>query len=632
MSRGVPSTSWAMSLAGTDHRYRFLCFDLDVKTPAAADQMPRDLQLLTSLLDELRIAYVVCVSGPTGGRHVWVALSDHQDAAAVAQLGRLAKASLPTLDYGMLSNPVAGCARPPGAPHRLGGASVPVAGSLDALRAPSTSNADFQALTDRFAELALARPAESEQSAPETGPLPVDEHGRLYLPGARRDLSPDVAAAVDTAVTGDASATLWKILLGAAAARWRHADVAALVMEGKPGLERVRTIPGATGRVARPRGGSKSPAAVLRTEWDKAVRQIASSGAQGSDPTFESRAAAIATHVRELQERADASVGRWQRGAGPTERRILDVLSVLALQAVNARVEADIRRLAVLAGIGRETARTALRSLASDGWIVRAAVAEGPHGALWSIDPKNVLHRESDPSRSQADTPRGSAERETLLQTLTRRIHAATHDVFSHGGSLGLRTGNLFARLTEQPSPTPAIAAGLGVSVGWVASRLSVLGQFGLAEHHVEGWTVPGVDRRGAVAELLNVAGRLEARRRRYDVERELWAWWRAEEEWMSTPPHKRRRRPGPTQLALLPDAGTNRHGAHPRRADGTADYRVARAIIEGVPVETAVARAGDAASTVEEIIGRVLGGRLVATEPVHAEIPHDSRALVLTA
>lgn len=39
--------------------------------------------------------------------------------------------------------------------------------------------------------------------------------------------------------------------------------------------------------------------------------------------------------------------------------------------------------------------------------------------------------------------------------------------------------------------------------------------------------------------------------------------------------------RPGPGQLTLFPEPGTNTYGAHPRRADGRADYRAARTLIE---------------------------------------------------
>ncbi len=622
MSAGMPSTTWAMNLAGTDGLYRFVCFDLDAKTPEAAERVPADLQQLTQLLDELRIAYVVCASGPTGGRHVWIALAEHQAGDRVAQLARFARAMLPTLDITPLSNPATGCVRPPGAPHRSGGASVLLQGTIDTLRVATTTGADIAALLGRLEAIAAAQ-APDPDTMPAAGPLPVDDHGHIYLPGARRPLAAAAAVALDDqdAALGDASATLWTILLGAAAARWRHEDVAVLVND-RPGLEHVRTVRDRSGRARRPLRGPNSAAAVLRRQWDKAVRQIASSDRQGSDPTFEARAAAIAAHVRGLQARADAAHGRWHHHrSGPADRRVLDVLSALALEAVSCRLEADIRRVALLAGIGRETARTALQRLARDGWIAQAAEAAGPHAAHWTIDPQNVFPRETDPTWSQADPPRGSAERSSLLRDLHTRTSAARHDVFTPSRALGLRTGNLYARLTDTPQTSGTLALQLGAPLGWVVDRLIVLELHGLARADSNGWTMPAEDLRDAIAVVLEVDGRLEARRRRYELERELWAWWQAEQVWMNTPPHKReRRRPGPGQLALLPDVGTNRHGAHPRREDGTADFGLARSYIEHPALHTTVP--GPVPVTgVDRLVAEILGGCLVRTER-HGRVP----------
>lgn len=134
------------------------------------------------------------------------------------------------------------------------------------------------------------------------------------------------------------------------------------------------------------------------------MRYVAASDRQiGDDPTFDRRADAIAAHVRDVQARADAAAGRWARGGGPADRRILDVLCALALHALSGSLEADTRRLALLAGVGRETARTALLRLSEDGWIAQTAAADGPRAAHWTIDPQSALHSNSDHARSQAD-------------------------------------------------------------------------------------------------------------------------------------------------------------------------------------------------------------------------------------
>ena len=83
----------------------------------------RSREDLLDLLDRAGADYLVAESGPGGGRHVWAALAEPVDAETVAGLARLMRHLCPTLDLAPLTNPATGCVRPPGAPHRAGGAS-----------------------------------------------------------------------------------------------------------------------------------------------------------------------------------------------------------------------------------------------------------------------------------------------------------------------------------------------------------------------------------------------------------------------------------------------------------------------------------------------------------------------------
>ncbi|MFX5752086.1 hypothetical protein ABTE32_21945, partial [Acinetobacter baumannii] len=83
-------------LAGPDQRFRLLAFDLDAHgDPAAA---ARDADVLSGLLSDVGLPHVLCESGPTGGRHLWVGLAESVDAETVATLARLARHVCPTLD------------------------------------------------------------------------------------------------------------------------------------------------------------------------------------------------------------------------------------------------------------------------------------------------------------------------------------------------------------------------------------------------------------------------------------------------------------------------------------------------------------------------------------------------------
>ena len=111
-----PRTPWAVHLADATGRDRLLCVDLDAKGSSVA--AAGDATQFGELVSELGIEHLVCASGPTGGRHVWIGLRDALDAEAVRALAYLLKAWLPSLDVAPLTNPTSGCARPPGAPHR----------------------------------------------------------------------------------------------------------------------------------------------------------------------------------------------------------------------------------------------------------------------------------------------------------------------------------------------------------------------------------------------------------------------------------------------------------------------------------------------------------------------------------
>ena len=282
--------------------------------------------------------------------------------------------------------------------------------------------------------------------------------------------------------------------------------------------------------------------------------------------------ARITDTVRALQTRADTAPGRWQRGGGPADRRVLDTLHTLALTAVTAEIEADTRRIALTAGIGRETARVALHRLTTDGWIRQTRQAAGVHGATWTIDPTGILHNLDNTARSQAATRpagAGAAERTLLTRELEQRTALARHDTFSCNHALPHSAGNRYARLSPT-RPTPATnAADL--------DDLERLRQHGLVQHSPHGWTRAPDSLRDRIATRLGINGRLETRKHRYLAERDVWSWWQAEHDWMRTPRTQRDRRSPATQVPLWQTPGDSRYPRHPRRPDGRADYAAAR-------------------------------------------------------
>jgi len=572
-----PGAPWAVYLADDAGAFRLLAFDFD----AGKGDPAADADTLCGWLEQARLPHVLACSGPSGGRHVWLALAEGLAAGTVDVLARLVRARLPSLDIAPLANPVTGCVRPPGAPHRAGGVSRVLSGDLAILTAPSVSAAGVGRLLEQLTAARL-EPATPVDPAAR---LPTDRAGRLYLPGVRRELPPASAAALaGEADAADASAVLRRVLAGAAAARWRCADIAALVARS-PGLEHLRSQgqgPGAPRRVRSPAECGR----VLSRQWDRAVRWVAAHprAAAEQDPTFEPRAAALAAVVDAVQARADAAAGRWAGPGGPADRRVLDAICVLSLQAMSGPVEADIRRLGLLCGIGRETARTALIRLSTGGWLARLCPADGPRAAVWILS-QGLSTATDVPGRSQAD-PRppgaGSAERNRWIVLLRTRLSAAAHDVFTPAGGLGHATGQLYATLTAKPVSIGQLAHRLGSTADETGYRLGLLRAVRLARRTPAGWCVVRGDRRDRAALHLGVAGRLADRARRYALEREAWVWWGEELAWMHAPRRApASRRSGLGQLTVVDPAGTPpARPPHPRRGDGRADFAAARQVL----------------------------------------------------
>ena len=579
----APAGPWAMYLTDARRRYRYLGLDFDAHGGGAAEAAS-DAETIAAALEQAGIAHVVCESGPSGGRHVWVGLAEPAGPGLVRHLAHSLKLVAPSLDVTPLLNPATGCLRPPGAPHRNGGASRVIAGDLTILTRPTTTPGQLTELASRLnGHTRGTEPADEPYQRP-TGPaqLPVDEEGRPWLPGPRRPLPAKSRTALDNPIepAADASYVLYIICLGAAAAHWHWRDLVSLV-DTAPGMEHARTqrITDRT-RCRRPTYGQQAPEAALGRVWQAACQWVATHERRtGDDPTFDGRAETIAALIEQIQSRADASPGRWTRGGGPADRRVLDALCLWTLQAVRPDIEADTRRLALASGLGRETARTALHRLADDGWITQTSPAAGRHAPTWTIDPQNNIHSAVSTTRAQgASRPAGAGAtwRRLLIDRLTQRQDHAAHDVFT-GHPHRIAAGNLYARLNDPETTVEVFLPD--------AERLL---QAGLITRTVDGWRRSGRRVLDRAARALGVEGVLDTRRRRYALERQLWDWWCTEHEWMTALGRHRRRRQPLAQAAFQFGQSWDRWPPYPRRPDRRADHRRAAALIRTGELEPA--------------------------------------------
>lgn len=587
-----PNGPWAMYLA--DHRgYLFVCFDLDAGKGNAAHDAGR----LSLWLDELNIEHLVAVSGPAGGRHVWIALDEAIDPALIRELADLAGSLLPSLDKSPLSNPETGCVRPPGAPHRHGGASAIARGAIATLQRAGTTVDQLALLRDFLVDAGAEIP---------TAPISIirgmdrDDDGHPYLVGQRREPSARIRAMLTDVPAADTSTTQGAVLAGLARARWRYGDVAAL-LEHSPALEHARSRPSVGGRAPVPPHVARRR---LAADWQRAVYYVAASPAAGDsqDQDFQERAIAVTRAVRAAETRAESMPGRWgldglsrparaARGRY-SHRAVLRAVCLYLVQAARHVVEVDVRRLARDTGYGREACRLALIALSTaedpqdveSAWLVRVDPAEGAHGATYRLS-ERFSTATDDPKWSQAAMrpapSAGTDARTWWLNELARALEVLNHDTFAAPRSLGRSAGRVYAALSpDVPRTTLELSTASGIPAGQVRRSLRRLTWYRLSGRTSAGWIRPDVDARDQAAELLEVDGYLEARTARYDVERGTWAWWQAEVNWMRSRNKRRRRRRAPTGVALFPQNDRPDYPAYPRTRDRRADHAAARALV----------------------------------------------------
>ena len=579
----APTTPWLVRMADESGIFRLLCFDFDGKeagvvSPDLMERAVDDCDALSRILDRLGIAHVVCQSSGTGGRHIWVALQGGAPAGTVAALAGAAHANYATLDHGMLCNPREGGARPPLAPHRDGSSSTVLRGHLAGLLAPSATSSDLTALTS---VLDAARPAPRPADTKPSGPIDI----RYSAP---RPLSAWGQGHMATVNGGsNASWTGFMCLLAAASAGWTLAEVEKESLTA-PGMEHYRTKNTSRG-TRKPRSPAEARARLER-QWAKAQQYSALQAplARSQAPSDFTDLGIIVDTVDDLLTRFRVSPGRWgQSEAAISQRSILTAVAYLSLQTGKRTVAASIRDLALMVGLSRDTARRALTALAADGFLVRVALAEGGNAAEWGLIPKFSTAPRTVASQP-LDNPRPPSElfnlRTSLVTTLERELTDGRHDLFTRPG-LGHLAGKTYALLAQHPALTIDTAARLlGVSTRHTATILSRLRTHRLIVKHADGWARAKQDLRDKAAHIVGVAGLLLDRARRYQAERDVWAWWQAEVTTMNAGP---RRRPKGVHVSSRPlFRDTNAPGErvwprYPRSSTQRGDHRSARELVD---------------------------------------------------
>lgn len=593
MSARPPAGPFAMYLADTSGAFRFIAFDLDAKrAEGGAAAVREDAALLAQLLDEAGLAFLVASSGPTGGLHLWVPVNDPRvagaPAALVRRIARAAARRCPTLDVAPLLNVRTGCVRPPGAPHRAGGYSRLIEPVDPAAAAAYCSAANSISKLEKLADLLGAASDEEDPDAAVavagSGGLVDTEAVRLV--GRRRPMSPSTAALLAQAPSGDASAHLARIFTGLALARWSATDVERLVAEQPhaPGLEHLRTN-GNGGRGRRVRGVAEQRATVGR-QWARMVAFAARlpRREQTSRDTPEVRA--LVERTAAIRE-ATHDAAWWHKEAGPSDRKAILFVAMMALEALSDTVEVDCRRLADACGMTPSTASRALRRLILDGRLVRAVAGEGRRAHAyrlvpvqdWTITRVRDLPDQSQSAGGTQATPAPvdagpTLSREALLGLIRSRLEHAAHDVWTEPGVA--RTGGLGRHLeataaalvedTDSPHPYDVnlLVTRTGHRLDRLLAHVTTLGTYGLVRLDEHERLRPAPERYDRAARRLRTAGTRARRWARYEAERLAYAAWCDE--------LARLRAPRGSVAAMF--AARRRY---PRTDDGRPDHAVAR-------------------------------------------------------
>lgn len=553
-----PNVPWALHLTDSNNQYKLLAFDFDTATHGPGVALA-DADRLAHELTELGVRHLRTTSGPTGGQHLWVSLSEATQPVDVKTLAHALSAHYPSLDISPLCNPVTGAVRGPGAPHRAGGHALPclrghaLSEALAAMR-PGTPSAVIGWLLARH-----PHPTPLSGAARRSTQIRIIESAdgpRLDRP--RRSLSARTRLLMATPLSKDCdrSTVAFSILLGMARSGRTLKDVEAALTA--PGLIRLYEDKNA--------GHSFT----LAKQWSRAIEAaavFAPSVVDVHSDTWDELDAQLDTIVDALHRNSAA----FARPGGPSDERILHALVQLARTARTTTLDIDCRRLAHATGLDASTISRRMRALEAAAWVSQVQAGSGTAGATWKLNPPPAEYCTGATQVEHAPAP---PPPDTLL------AHHA-HDLWTPAPGLGPAYARIHLYLISGIDDTPGLAAVTGYSHRTVESAKKAFARLRLLPTSRSTAQTRRLQLHTA-AQQIGVSGVLATRALRHVTERELFAWWTDELEWRR---NRGKKRSGPRRYAsgtiALPIETTprGRYGRFPT-IGGRADYTTARRIV----------------------------------------------------
>lgn len=116
ITKALPARPAAVMIHGADGTVSTLCLDLDT-SKALQDVVDTDAAAISTLLTSCGLRFVADHS-PSGGRHIYIPLTDRLAAEDARELVEALSTRFPSLDPGPHQNVTEGCIRPPGSWHK----------------------------------------------------------------------------------------------------------------------------------------------------------------------------------------------------------------------------------------------------------------------------------------------------------------------------------------------------------------------------------------------------------------------------------------------------------------------------------------------------------------------------------
>lgn len=554
--KNIPEYPVASYLADRAGNYRLLAFDFDVGR-YGRDAVDVDWSILAKVLDDLGVPHLVVRSGPAGGVHIWVRVSDSgAEPALVVGVARAIRAHLPTLDITPLSNPQTGAVRIPGSPHRSNGHATPLLNGTDLVRALHRMDTDpappelVQWLHARFPTQHRldSEPAMAAQLG--IGLIGVGSTQRLNR--AKTELSPQTKILLQSPLpsSADRSAVAWTIILGMAASGWCWKQVARELHQ--PGLTRLRQDH-RQGESRAIKQWHKALTTAARTAWPRAA----------PDRPDEDQ---VTDLIAGATQSMFANPHHWARRGFESAQRVLSAFLGICTAAHSEVINVDVRRLSEGANVHAATASRALHRLEGEGWITCVDQSDGTAAATWRL---NV---------SPLSTAATQVVTRPPSQRLQTRLDHAQHDIWVWRWGLGGCAERIHLSWENGCRSAEDTAAATGYSRVVVNRWLRRLREIGMLRAR-PAWA--------KAARLLGADGVMVDRVHRHRCERLVREWWNEEVVWRKS--RGKRRKRGPRSADTTPAAASlpisvparMRYGRFPTKEGGRMAYADALAHLE---------------------------------------------------